>query len=78
MSTDTHDKCSKVLRNLRFDWIQDREVVLVEKLKVVGLESACLETDLELFEVYRKKLYRRLERKYRQLLDLVVPAHFRW
>jgi len=76
--TDIHDKCSKVLRSLRFEWIQDPEVVLNECLKTVGLESEYLETYFELFEVFRSKLYRGLERKYRQLLNLVVPAHFRW
>jgi len=70
-------KCFKVLRSLRFDWVQDPEVVLDEKLQVVDLESECLETDLELFEVFHKKLYRGLERQYRPLLELVVPAHFR-
>jgi len=30
MSTDTRDKCSKVLRKLCFDWVQDPEVVLNE------------------------------------------------
>jgi len=42
------------------------------------LESEYLETDLELFKVFLQKLYRNLKRKYRPLLDLVVPAHFRW
>jgi len=78
MSKDTHNKCSKVLRNLRFDWVQDPEVVLNEKLKTVDLTSEYLETDLELFKVFHDKLYRSLERKYRPLLDLVVPAHFIW
>jgi len=53
--TDAHVKCSEALRNLRFDWVQDPEVVLDEKLKVVGLESKYLKTDPELFEVYRRK-----------------------
>jgi len=30
MSTDTHEKCYKVLRSLRFDWTQDPEIVLNE------------------------------------------------
>jgi len=73
-----HNRCSKALRFLRFDWIQDPEEVLNEKLKTVGLESEYLETDLNLFEVFRKKLYWGLDREYYPLLDLVVPAHFRW
>jgi len=76
--TAAHVKCSKVLRSLRFDWAQDPEVVLDEKLQVVGLESEYLETDLELFEVFHKKLYRGLERQYRPMLELMVPVHFRW
>jgi len=31
-----------------------------------------------LFEVVRKKLYRKLNKKYRGLLDFIVPAHFIW
>jgi len=75
--TAAHVKCSKALCNLRFDWVQDPEVVLDEKLQVVDLESEYLETDLELSKIFHSKLYRSLERKYHPLLDLVVPAHFR-
>jgi len=32
MSTDTRETFSKVLRNLRFDWTQDPEIVLNERL----------------------------------------------
>ena len=78
MLTDAHEECSKVLRSLRFDWTQDPKVVLNETLKTVGLEYEYLETDLELFRVFHQKLYRNLERRYHPLLDLVVPAHFRW
>jgi len=46
---------------LRFDWIQDPEVVLDEKLKTVGLECEYLETDPELFKVFHNKLYWSLE-----------------
>jgi len=75
---NVHDRCSKALRFLCFDWIQDPEEVLNKKLKTVGLESEYLETDLKLFDVFRKKLYWSLDREYYPLLDLVVPAHFRW
>jgi len=78
MSTNTHEKCSKVLRSLRFDKTQDPEIALNERLKTIGLESECLKTDLELFKVFHQKLYRNLEEKYRPLLDLVVPTHFSW
>jgi len=57
---DARVKCSNVLLRLRFDWIQDPEVVLDEKSQVVGLESEYLEIDLELFEVFHKKLYKGL------------------
>jgi len=73
-----NNRSSKVLRFLCFDWIQDPEEVLNEKLKTVGLESEYLETDLKLFEFFRKELYWSLDREYYPLLDLVVPAHFRW
>jgi len=63
MSTDAHDKCSKVLLNLCFNWIQNPEVILGEKLQTVGLNSDYLKNDLELFEVFRKKLYRKLNKK---------------
>jgi len=76
--TSAHEKCSCALRNLRFDWIQDPGVVLSERLKDVGLDFDYIKTYLELFEVYRKKLYRNLEAKYRPLIELVVPAHFSW
>jgi len=76
--TAAHVKCLKALCRLRFDWIQDPEVVLDKKLKTVGLTSEYLETDPELFEVFHKKLYLDLERKYHPLLALVTPAHFRW
>ena len=78
MSTDAHEKCSKVLHSLRFDWTQDHEIVLNERLKTICLESEYLKTDLELFKVFHQKLYRNLEEKYRPLLDLEVPAQFSW
>jgi len=78
MSTVTHEKCSKVLRSLRFDWTQDPEIVLNERLKTIGLESEYLKTDLEVFKVFHQKLYRNLEEKHQPLLDFVVPAHFLW
>jgi len=76
--TAAHAECSEALHSLRFAWVLDQEAVLNGKLKTVGLESVHLETDLELFKVFHKKLYWNLERKYLPLLDLVVPAHFRW
>ena len=54
MSTDTHEKCFKVLRNLRFDWTQDPEIVRNERLTTIGLESEYLKTDLELFKFFIK------------------------
>jgi len=39
MSTQIYYKCSKALRNLRFDWTQNPDVGLSERLKTVGLES---------------------------------------
>jgi len=58
--------------------MQDSEVVLSEVLKTIGLDSDHLKTNPELFEIYRKKLYRRLKKQFHPLLDLLVPAHFIW
>jgi len=76
MSIDAHDKCSRAICFLRFNWIRNPKVVLSEKLQTVGLKSDYLKNDQELFEVFRKKLYRRLNKRYQGLLDLMVPAHF--
>jgi len=57
MTTDLREECSKVLCSLRFDLVQDPEIVLNEKLKTIGLESEYLEKDLELFKVFYQKLY---------------------
>jgi len=78
MSTDAHDRCSKAIRTLRFSWIRNPEVILSEKLQTVGLNSDYLKSDPELFEVFRKKLYRRLNKRYYGLLDFVVSTHFVW
>jgi len=78
MSIKTHDRCSKVIRSLRFNWIQNPETVLDERLQILGLRSAYLKNDPELFEVFRKKLYRKLSKKYRGLLAFIVPVHFIW
>jgi len=75
MSTDAHDRC---FRAIRFNWIQNPEVILNEKLQTVGLSSDYLKNDPELFEVFRRKLYRRLNKRYYGLLNLIVPAHFVW
>jgi len=76
--TDAHAECFKVLRSLRFDWIQDPIVVLDEKLQTVGLTADYLKTEQELFKVFHNKLYRKMERTYRLILDFLVPDHFRW
>jgi len=78
MSTDAHERCSKAIRSLRFNWIQNPEVILNEKLQIVGLNSDYLKNDPELFEVFRRKLYRRLNKRYHGLLDFIIPAYFLW
>jgi len=75
---NAHAECFKVLRSLRFDWIPDPIVVLEEKLHTVGLTADYLKTDQELFKVFHDKLYRKMERKYRPILDFLVPDHFKW
>jgi len=78
MSTDAHNRCSRAIRFLRFNWIQIPEVILNGKLQTVGLNSDYLKNDPELFEVFRQKLYRRLNKHYYELLDLIVPENFVW
>jgi len=62
MSIDAHNRCSRAIRFLRFNWIQNPEVILNEKLETVGLNSDYLKDDPELFEVFRRKLYGRLKK----------------
>jgi len=78
MSIDAHDRCSRGIRSLRFNWIQNPEVILNEKLQTVGLNSDYLKNDPELFEVFWRKLCRRLNKRYYGLLNFIVPAHFVW
>ena len=78
MSIDAHDRCSRAIRSLRFNWIQNPEVILNEKLQTVGLNSDYLKNDPELFEVFWRKLCRRLNKRYYALLNFIVPAHFVW
>jgi len=40
--------------------MQDPVVILSEALKTIGLDSDYLTTNPELFEIYRRRLYRRL------------------
>jgi len=47
MSTDAHDGCSKAIRSLRFNWIQNPEEIFNEKLQTVGLNSDYLKNDPE-------------------------------
>jgi len=63
MSTDTHDRCFRAIQSLRFNWIQNPEVILNEKLQTVGLTSDYLKNNPELFQVFRKQLYRRLNKR---------------
>jgi len=72
--TSAHDRCSRVLRDLHFDWTQGPEVVLSERLKTIDLETDYLKTDSELFEGYCRKLYLGLEVEIHQLLDLVAKV----
>jgi len=76
MLTELHDKCFGAMRSLRFNWFQNPVVVLDKKLKTIGLNSDYLTNDRGLFEVFQKRLYRRLNKRYHGLLDFIVPAHF--
>jgi len=42
------------------------------------LKSECVETDLELFNVFHQQAISKFGKKYHPLLDLVVPVYFRW
>jgi len=61
MSTDAHDTWSRSVRSLRFNWNQNPELILGEKLQTVGLNSDYLKNDPELFEVFRNKSYHKLK-----------------
>jgi len=58
--TNVQEKCLQVLRDLHVNWMQDPVVILSEALKTIGLDSDYLTTNPELFEIYRRRLYRRL------------------
>jgi len=76
MPTDIHHKCFRAIRSLHFNWVQNPVVVLDKKLQTIGLNSDYLKKDPGLFEVFRKRLYRRLNKRYFGLRDLIVPEHF--
>jgi len=76
MLTEVHDKCFRAIRLSRFNWVQNLEVVLDKKLQTIGVNPDYLKMDPGLFEVFRKQLYRRLNKRYYGLLDFIVPAHF--
>jgi len=76
--TNVQEKCLHVLRDLRYNWMQDPEVVLSEALKTIILDSDYLKTNPELCAIYRKQLYRRFKKQYHPLLALLIPAHFIW
>ena len=76
MPTEVHNKCCRAIRSLRFNRIQNPEVVLDKKLQTIGFNSDYLKKDPGLFEIFRKQLYRRLNKRHYGLLDLIVPAQF--
>jgi len=66
MPTGAHKRCSRAIRFLHFNLIQNPEGILNEKLQTVGLNSDYLKNYPELFEVFRRKLYRRLNKHYHE------------
>jgi len=64
MLIDAHDTGSKGIRTLHFNWFLNPETMLDERLQTVGLSSENLEKDPELFDIFYKKLYRKLNKKY--------------
>ena len=76
MSTEVHDRCFRAIRSLRFNWVQNPTVALDKKLQTIGLSSDYLKKDPGLFEVFGKRLYRRLNKRYFGLLDFIVPSNF--
>ena len=63
---------------LRFNWCQNPEVILNEQLQTVGLNPEYLKNNSEPFEMFRRKLYRRLSKSYQELLDLIDSENFIW
>jgi len=78
MLTDAQRRYAEAIRFLRFNWFQNPEVISNEQLQTVGLNSEYLKNDLELFEIFWVRLYRRLSKPYRDLLDLIDPENFVW
>jgi len=64
MSTDAYRRGFMAIRFFRFNWSQNPEVILNERLQAVGLNSEYLKNDPELFKVFRQKLRRRLNKYY--------------
>jgi len=75
MSISAHKRGFMAIRFLRFNWLQNPEVILNEHLQAVGLSSGYLKNDVELFKIFRQKLHRRLHKHYHSSLNLMDPEN---
>jgi len=50
MAATSHDRCLQVLQKLRVNWTRNPEDVLDKNLKIVGLETEILKTDVQLLK----------------------------
>jgi len=50
MAATSHDRCLQVLQKLRINWTRNPEDVLDKNLKIVGLETEILKTDVQLLK----------------------------
>jgi len=63
---------------LRFNCLQNPEEILNERLQTIGLNSDYLKNEPVLFELFRQKLYKKLNRYYYELVDLIDSENFVW
>jgi len=62
MLIDAHERCSEAIRSLRFNWFQNPEEISNEQLQSIGLNSDYLKIEPVLLELFRQKLYKKLNR----------------
>jgi len=78
MSIDAHERYSEAIRSLHISWSQNPEDILNERPQTIGLNSDYLKIEPALFELFRQKLYKKLNRYYYELVDLIDSENFAW
>jgi len=68
MSINAYERCYEVIRPLHFNLSQNSEEILNEQLQTIGFNSDYLKNEPALFEMFRQKLYRKLNRYYYELV----------